>query len=158
MSYLDLLDLDVRTIIDNKLHTLRLSDVIDELVLTQNCMKLKEDTEETMDYTAHIGGKNNLETSWCFVTNLDNPHNLPSNITRLHLDEDIYYYSGKKAGQLRRTNNYFVDIDKYGNTWLDIWKAIDELYLLSNDIDHHFIELLYPYRYDDHTLSVWFGS
>ena len=156
MSYLDLLDLDVRTIIDNRLHTLRLSDVIDELVLTQNCMELKEYTEESMDYTGNIEEKNNLETSWCFVTNFDNPYNLPSNITRLHLYENIYYYSGKKVGQIRRTNNYFVDIDKYGNTWLDIWKVINELYLLSDDSDHCFFEGFEDY--DDHTLSICFGS
>jgi len=156
MSYLDLLDLDVRTIIDNKLHTLRLSDVIDELVLTQNCMELKEYTEETIEYTGNIGMKNNLETSWCFVTNFDNPHNLPSNITKLCLSSYGCYASGKKKGQVIRTNTYFVDIDKYGNTWLDIWKVINELYLLSDNSDHCFFEGFEDY--DDHTLSICFGS
>ena len=162
MSYLETIDLDVRTIIDKNVHILKLNDVINELVLTQNCEKyvciLTEKHSKLTKYDEYIREEYNFDTYFCYNTSFvkyDNPHNIPSNITNLHIKQKVYYTKGEYEGELRKNRkNIFINIDKYGNTWLDIWKVINELYLLSNDsVNDSFYEFK---KYNKNTLTCCF--
>jgi len=134
MSYMNTLKSDIICIIYNKVYKLYMNDVLKELKETQNKItKLIDDI-----YLDELIISNNFNTDWRIGTvKFDNPHNLPKNITKLYLEDNIYHEYGKNKGKLYRTNHYFVKIEKYGDTWLDIWKCVEELFNNKNDYENH---------------------
>jgi hypothetical protein len=135
MSYMNTLKSDLIIIIYNKVYKLYMNDVLMELKETQN--KITKQLDDIILDELIIA--NNFNSDWRIgMVKFDNPHNLPKKITKLHLEDQIYHEYGKNKGQLYKTKHFFVNIAKYGNTWLDIWKCVDELFNNKNDFENRF--------------------
>tara|TARA_B110000503_G_scaffold130406_1_gene203761 strand:- start:164 stop:562 length:399 start_codon:yes stop_codon:yes gene_type:complete len=100
---------------------------------------------------------NSFNTDWRIgMVKFDNPHNLSKKITKLHLEEHVYHEYGRNKGTLYRTNHYFVNIEKYGNTWLDIWKCAEELFNNKNDFENRF--LIGFEQFNENTMNCIFSN
>jgi hypothetical protein len=96
-----------------------------------------------------ISNINNFSSQWCYkVVQFNNPHNISSNIKMLHLDDNVYY-----NGEIYDTIDYFVEINKFGNTWLDIWRCVDELYKQRIDTSYQIFKGFKEYNED--TLTIY---
>jgi predicted RNA-binding protein len=144
---------DVIIIIYNKVYKLYMNDVLKELKETQNKIK------NVIDYLYlhKIIIENGFNSGWRIGgVKFDNPHNLPTNITKLHLEDKIYHEYGRNKGKLCRTKHFIVNIKKYGNTWLDIWKCVEELFNNKNDYDNKFFIGFEPLN--ENTLNCIFSN